>query len=204
MAAQLAWALLLVAAAQSASPADGQVQGAASARPREVSITSDSAPGWIPSAQLEAQAFETAKRYWAAIDAGDFDAGYALMTPAFRTNINAASFKANEANTASLLGHLTGRTIVKITWTSGSAQAPTTGTYAAIDISARYAKAARFCGFIILYQPTTADEIYVARVETNFMRDESYSKFASTAAADAAWAATARNCPNYTPAQFTP
>ncbi len=44
--------------------------------PREVNVTTDSAPGWIPTVEQSQQAEKAAHAYLAAEDTGDADAAY--------------------------------------------------------------------------------------------------------------------------------
>ncbi|HEX5412364.1 MAG TPA: hypothetical protein VFZ27_10950 [Terriglobia bacterium] len=94
------------------------------------------------------------------------------------------------------------RKILKVTWTKDPQQAPFPGVYAAVDISARYQKADRFCGYLVLYQHRSGGDFEVMREEQNFIDNTTAEKMEeqqSRIALDQAWAALAVNCPNYEP-----
>jgi hypothetical protein len=47
------------------------VIGVAQTKPRVINVTTDSAPDWIPSEELEAEALSTLDRYFSAFGKGD-------------------------------------------------------------------------------------------------------------------------------------
>jgi len=183
----------ILAAWLAAIPADADA-------PREVNITSDSAPGWIPSAEQSAKAERTARAYLAAEDSGDVKAAYEFFTPLNRSHLPTDEYKAEVAHQQAELGPLIERRFVKITWTKDPRDAPVPGIYAAIDLVSRYTKADRHCGYLILYQPDSDADFLVMREETSIMTNATFAEIARTkspAEADAWWAKLSANCPNY-------
>jgi len=164
--------------------------------PREVNVTSDSAPGWVPSGELERQALDTVRAYFAAWDEGKADQAYAMMTPSNRETMPFADFDkmTKEFNRAS--GALIARRVLKVTWTKDPANAAGPGIYVAIDAAARFARASRQCGFVILFQPPTGGAFQVLRIENNILSDADAAKMAP-GEADRAWATMSAKCPNY-------
>jgi hypothetical protein len=99
-------------------------------------------------------------------------------------------------------GALRNRTYNKVTWTKDSSSAPMLGTYVAIDISARYERIDRFCGYIILYQREPLRPFQVTRTENNFILNSDAKGAKSTAELDSIWAQLSTNCPNYPKAEL--
>jgi hypothetical protein len=57
--------------------------------PRVVNVTTDSAPGWIPSIEQSAQAERAARAYLAAEDSGDADAAYKFFASVNKSRMKA-------------------------------------------------------------------------------------------------------------------
>ena len=171
----------------------------AQAKPREVNITPDSAPGWLPSEGLERQALDAMRAYFAAWESGKADQAYALMTPINREALAYPDFQKMTANFSSEAGTLVERRVLKVTWTKDPPDAPSPGIYVAIDESARYTGIARQCGYIVLFQAPVGGPFQVMRVENSFISDASAAKMAP-GEADAQWKKLSAVCPNYTPA----
>lgn len=170
--------------------------------PREVNITQGSTPGWIPTAQLEAEALATWRRFNDLVDAGDYDAAHAMMGEGLRTKYALAQFRSDRAETAAERGALVSRDAIKITWTKDAPGVPYPGTFVAIDATAAFAKADRFCGYTILHRAPGADGFTITRFEENLLRNISFDQIAerhSELQAVLVWRMMARNCPNYVP-----
>lgn len=173
---------------------------AAAGAPREVNVTSDSVPGWIPSVEQSQQAENAAHAYLAAEDSGDADAAYKFFAAINKSHTPFDDYKTNVARTQTELGAVVERRFVKVTWTKDSPNAPMPGIYAAIDIASRFANAERHCGYLILYQPDTGGDFQIMREESNFIKNSAFADIAHTksqAEADAIWAQLSANCPNY-------
>src|SRR5437868_13507822 len=118
----------------------------ASAPIREVNVTTDSAPGWLPSEAEERAARDALVRYFAAIEAGDDRGAYAMMTPGQQATVPFAEFAAINAGFRNLAGGLRARRVLRLTWTKDPADAPRPGIYAAFDLSAAWSNVDRECG----------------------------------------------------------
>jgi len=173
------------------------VAAQAQTAPREVNVTSDSAPGWIPSEALERQALDTLRAYFAAWDGGKADQAYAMMAPVNRQMTPFAEFDRTTAAFHAASGALISRRVLKVTWTKDPANSPGPGVYVAIDEAARYVGTSRQCGYVVLFQPPGGGPFQVMRVENNFLSDADAAKMAP-GQADSAWATVSANCPNYT------
>jgi hypothetical protein len=168
------------------------------AGPRQVNITSGSAPGWLPSEALEKQAYEAARSYFHAVDSGDLDSAYTMLAPGLRAMLPLAQFKSDHATFKSDAGPVKRRQVVKLTWTQNP-PGVTAGSYAAIDLASRYEKADRHCGYLILFQSKPAQAFQIAREEKNFISNaaaDGIVKSQSRGALDATWRALSQNCPN--------
>lgn len=178
--------LVLVAALVAAAPPP----------PREVNLTSDSAPGWLPTVEQEAQAIAAMQSFFTARDEGRSAQAYALLTTENQQTRSAADFGGAMASIVEALGRFEAGKVVKVTWTKDSARAPRPGIYAAIDITARYAKAKRYCGYAVMYQASAAEPFRVMRFEENYLADAVANAATSPGEVERAWQALAANCPN--------
>lgn len=193
-----ALALALIAAAL-AIPGSVHAQSA----PREVNITTDSAPGWLPTEAQEAALLRTAQDYFDALEAGDPARAYAMMTPAHRAERSLAQFFTHSNRARERAGPIRARRFVRITWTKDPAQAPYPGIYAAIDIAARYARVDRECGYVVWYQRPEGGVFKLMRIETNQIDNITAADIVAQkgqAELDRIWKQLSGNCPNYAPA----
>lgn len=175
------------------------VPAQAQTAPREVNITADSAPGWVPSIAQD-QAVDGATDAWfAALESGDFARAYAMLAPANRTEPY-ADFARRNAAARDNAGALRGRTVLKVTWTKDPANAPAPGVYAAVDIAERHANVDRQCGYLIWYQPPEGGPFLLMRTETSRFDNAAAAqieKQQGRAEVDRVWAVASANCPNY-------
>lgn len=186
--------IIMLAVAAAFIPASTSAQS----RPREVNVTTDSAPGWIPSEDQEKHALAAMSIYFDALDNGRFDSAYRALTEQMRASLPFAQFEANARNFRDVAGRLIERRVLKVTWTKDPAQAPVPGIYVAIDLSAHHEKVARECGYAVLYEASENAPFEVMRTENSFMSDADAAGMAPDAA-DRAWRAVAAGCPNYKP-----
>ena len=192
---RLIWfTLLCLSLAAPAVIADAQT------KPRVINITTDSAPDWIPSEELEAEALSTLDRYFGAFDKGDDLSMWNLSTDGLKSLTTFAEFRSNGKAMRGNLGRVEKLSVLKITWTKDSARAPAKGIYAAIDISGRFSKTKRHCGFVILFKANPSDPFGIARIENNYFTDKDAKKIAkdqSPAEVERLWSRVSSNCPNY-------
>ncbi len=168
--------------------------------PRVVNVTSDSPPEWIPSEDLERALFAATKVYFSALDAGNYSKIYRMMTEGNRNLQTEAQFLAMKRKFHSRAGSVKQRTILKLNWSKNPQSAPSKGVYAAIDVTAHYAKIDRHCGYIVLFQSQPGAPFELARSEDNTLDNASarmIERQQSKEAVDKSWADLAANCPNY-------
>jgi len=192
--AALTGCLLLVI---TTSPAAAQ---AADQKMREINVTTDSVPGWLPSVELEATALQTVEKFFDLNDDGDYQASYAMLNPGTRALINFEDFRKDNASFRAEAGKLLRRHIIKTTWTKDPANAPSPGIYAAIDATATFQGVGRQCGYVILYQSPQGGPFSVMRTESNYIANTSAKEIErnqSRAALDRLWAGLSGNCPNF-------
>jgi len=173
---------------------------AAERPPEEINITSDSAPGWLPSADQRAQIPQAARNFLATLDGGQYVKAYDLMTERQKKSIPLDEFAKQLTEFNAEAGPVKERRIVKVTWTKDPANAPAPGIYAAVDLVSRFANVDRHCGFIVLYQRDARAPFLVARQEDNYMTNAQARQIElkqSRQAVDDVWSQLARNCPNY-------
>ena len=167
----------------------------------QVNVTTDSAPGWIPSAEQAAEVRNTADAFFAAKDEGRAADAYALMAEGDRQGIPFPGFAVGVRGFNTQAGPLIDRRITTVTWTKDPAHAPAPGVYAALDLVSHFANIDRFCGYLILYQPPTGGPFRVTREESAFMDNATARRIEqqhSQAEVDKAWSETsASGCPGY-------
>ncbi|HET9159326.1 MAG TPA: DUF4019 domain-containing protein [Caulobacteraceae bacterium] len=163
---------------------------------RQVTVTADSEPGWIPSVDQEAKALAAMKAYFAAADQNDAAKAYAFLHPAFQKDLPQSQFESRLRDFNRLAGGLKERRVLAITWTKDPKDAPFPGVYAAIDLSAKFARVDRQCGYVILYQAQAGAPFQLLREESNYM-DNATATRAKSVDAERAWAKISSNCRNY-------
>ncbi len=166
----------------------------------EINITTDSAPGWLPSPVQQEQVLKTTIDYLTTLDQQQYERAYAMLAEANRTSRPLSQFIQQHRQFSERSGALVQRNILKVTWTKDPAAAPFRGVYAAVDIASRFANADRHCGFVVLYQRPSGGDFEVMRQEDNLMDNATAAKIErekTRAVLDQTWAALARNCPNY-------
>jgi hypothetical protein len=199
MFASLMAALVVFAATATAQNSPAGDPAAKPSTRRVVNITSDSAPGWLPSTIQEQRALKKTNDYFSALDAEDYQHAYATMTEINRNSMPLAQYIRQNQKLHERSGPLMQRNILKVTWTK-KLDGPFPGVYAAIDIASRFVKMDRHCGFVILYQKPSDDDFEVMRQEDNSIDNataESIEQQQSRAALDRTWAELAANCPNF-------
>jgi hypothetical protein len=166
----------------------------------ELNITSDSAPGWLPSSTQEQQVLERTDDYFSALDQQQYQRAYALTTEANRNLLPLAQFIRQNQQFHERSGPLVQRNILRITSTKDPAAAAFPGVYAAVDIAAHFGNVDRHCGYVVLYQRPSGGEFEIMREESNFIDNataEAIERQQSRAVLDRSWAKLAANCPNY-------
>jgi hypothetical protein len=170
----------------------------ASLAQREVNLTADSKPGWLPSEDLEKQATETALAYLAAQDTGRFDQAWAMLDPHTQAMEPLEAFAKRVGEFNANAGAPLQRRITRATWTADPAQAPEPGVYVSLDLVSRFAGIDRHCGYLVLHQPPLGGPFKVTREEDNLLTDATARDMAAKGQdVDAAWAQLSARCPNY-------
>ena len=194
--------LLAIALGLAASGAQALDQTAPPITARVVNVTNDSAPGWVPSEALEAEADRVVQSYFKLFDKGDDQALWNLASPGLQSLTTYAKYRSENKRVRTDLGRLKRIVIVQVTWTKDPAVAPAPGIYVAIDVAGQFSKTRRHCGYVVLYKAAPADPFRLARVENNFMTDAMAKKIAaqkSSADVTRLWSELSANCPNYQP-----
>ncbi len=175
-------------------------QGPSSNISSEINVTSDSAPGWLPSEGQRRAVIKSAGEYFSWLDEGRYDNAYAMMAEVNKHVVPFEQFVRQSQTFHARSGALRQRNLLKVTWTKDPAAAPLPGIYAAIDVASRYESVDRHCGYIVLYQKNEGDNFQVMRQEANFIDNAMALKIEqekSRAELDKLWAKLAANCPNY-------
>jgi hypothetical protein len=165
-----------------------------------INVTSDSAPGWLPSAEQRVQVPQITHDFLAALDSGLYPKAYGLMTENQRSQETFDQFSKRVKEFNAQAGAVTQRRILKVTWTKDPANAPAPGVYAAVDLASHFEQIDRHCGYIVLYQSKAGMPFLVTRQEDNFITNEHARQIAmeqSSQSVDEIWSRLSRNCPNY-------
>ena len=182
------------------SPDSTHAPAAAAAASEQINVTSDSAPGWVPSAEQRTQVPEATREFLDALDTGQYQKAYGLMGEGQRALESFDRFSKRIGEFNATAGAAKQRRIVKITWTKDPAKAPAPGVYAAVDLASRFDKVDRHCGYIVLYQSNPSTPFLVVHQEDNYITNEHAQKIATTQspqALDDLWERLSKNCPNY-------
>jgi hypothetical protein len=175
-------------------------QGPSSNISSEINVTSDSAPGWLPSEGQRRAVIKSAGEYFSGLDEGRYDSAYAMMAEVNKHAVPFEQFVRQSQTFHARSGALRQRNLLKVTWTKDPAAAPLPGIYAAIDVASRYENIDRHCGYVVLYQKNDGDNFQVMRQESNFIDNALAQKIEqekSHAELDKLWSRLAANCPNY-------
>jgi len=197
--------IVLATAAISAASAAGSEQSTPGAR--QINVTSDSAPGWLPSQEQALSAEKTARTFLATKDAGQYDKAYGFLTELDKQGQSLDRFRSDLRKFYILAGPVKERRIVTVTWTKDPANAPFPGVYAAMDFVSTFANIDRYCGYLILFQPSSGGDFRIMREEDNFIDNVSARTIAqqqSPAALEKSWYQLSAHCPNVQSAEHTP
>ena len=166
----------------------------------EIKVTTDSAAGWLPSAEQQAEISRAVKMFLAALDAGEYATAYALMTPGQQALETAEAFEHRVSKFNTEAGSVQERRMVKVTWTKDPANAPAPGVYAAVDLASRFENIDRHCGYVVLYQRDAVAPWRVTRQEDSYMTNEQARQIEqrqSRQAVNDLWGKMSQHCPNY-------
>jgi hypothetical protein len=197
------WPLALAAAALLTTT---QIPAQAQAPQTEVRISSDSPPGWAPTAEQQSQASAAALAFLAALDRGDGAKAYATLAEINRQQQSLQAYETELRRFNADAGPVRERRISTITWTKDPPNAPARGVYAAVDLISRFAQMDRHCGYLMLYQADAGLPFTVMRQESNYMLNSAavaMETMGSKADVDLAWLKLIGNCPNF-PAALKP
>jgi hypothetical protein len=170
--------------------------------PNEINVTADSTPGWIPTPEQQEQALKTVELYLDTIDGARYAEAYEMHAEVFRQQQTLSQFTELEEKVRTIAGSAEFWRALKITWSKDPARAPYPGTYAAIDLTALFEKADRYCGYIILYQEADGSDFVVMRREYSILDNASARSIEaehSKEHLESLWAQMSQYCPNYVP-----
>lgn len=156
-----------------------------------------SRPLWQPAEEQKQAAEKTVRDYFAALDVADYSTAYGMMTEVIRQMLPKENYIDQKAAMQNLLGELQERKILETKWVAPSENAPFPGTYAAVRMTAIFANASRYCGYIVLYQQPEETEFRVMREEINFIEDRMAQEIAANKSPeelDRTWAEMSTRC----------
>jgi hypothetical protein len=171
---------------------------------RQVHVTTDSAPGWSPSEDLESRAVSALAAFNGLLIKGSFPAAYAMLTPGNQRATSAAQWSGEMAKFRETAGKPLSWRSLKLTWTKDPADAPAPGIYAAFDFTGTYEKISRYCGYTVLYAANEQAPFKVMRIQQVFIDDASAQTIAKQqgpAALASQWETVAAACPGFDASQ---
>jgi len=168
--------------------------------PESINITSDSAPGWLPSSEQRTQVPLVAKDFLGALDGGLYSKAFGMMTEGQQSQESFDKFSARVKSFTAEAGAAIERRIVKIIWTKDPADAPSPGIYASVDLTSHFERIDRHCGYIVLYKSKAGMPFRVARQEDNFIANDEAQRLGPKALNEM-WIRLSTNCPNYQAAE---
>lgn len=192
------WSGPVLALSMLATPAMALELQAAPGASGSINITTDSAPGWLPTAAQRQAALAATTGFLSALEQGRFAEAYAMLAEAVRRDLPFAQFAAAEQKFNDTAGATQSWRALKLTWTKDPAGAPA-GIYVAIDLAERFANIDRDCGYVVLYQPKAGTPFLLMRRENNFIDNASARHIVQTRSAaelDRTWRAMSRFCPD--------
>lgn len=166
----------------------------------EINVTTNSSPGWIPTAEQRQRALKTVRMFLDAVEGGRYAEAYGLQNELIKRNQTPAQFTQDAQKFTVLAGPVKLWTVLKVTWTKDPAQAPLPGIYAAIDLAGQFANVDRDCGYMVLYQRSADTDFTIMRRENNYLDNATVRDIEqkqSKAAVAKVWGQLARHCPNY-------
>ncbi len=119
-----------------------------------------------PRAGLAQSAFNA---FFAAHDAGDAQAAYAILSPSFRASTTFEEYERVLAQKVGERGALIERRIMRATVYDNPAHSPGPGVYIAFDFVGWFENTDLYCGYLIAFQPPAGGDFTVMRVEETMM-----------------------------------
>lgn len=174
---------------------------------KEINVTTDSSPGWTPTADQRQGALATVQSFLDAVEHGRYADAYGMQNPAVLHAQTLLQFTQYEQDFRALSGPLKFWRVSKVTWTKDPAQAPFPGFYAAVDLVGQFANVDRDCGFIVVYQPPAGGAFTIMRRENNYLDNASartVEQNQGKAEVAKVWGQLSSYCPNYVPAPDAP
>jgi hypothetical protein len=168
----------------------------------EINLTSDSSPGWIPTAEQRQRVVQTVELFLGAVVGARYAEAFGMLSEINQRSQTLAQFSQDAQKFQALAGPVKFWRILKVTWTKDPdpAHGPSPGTYAAVDLAAQFANVDRHCGYIVLYQRPTGGDFTIMRRENNFLDNATAldieRKYSKAEVANR-WRQLSRYCPNY-------
>ncbi|QEX15928.1 hypothetical protein FRZ44_12180 [Hypericibacter terrae] len=166
----------------------------------EINVTTDSSPGWMPTADQRQGALAAVQSFLDAVQHGRYADAYGMQNPAVVHAQTLLQFTQYEQDFRALSGPLKFWRVTKVTWTKDPVQAPFPGVYAAVDLVSQFANVDRDCGFIVVYQPPAGRVFSILRRENNYLDNASartVEQNQGKAEVAKVWGQLSSYCPNY-------
>jgi hypothetical protein len=136
---------------------------------KEINVTTDSSPGWIPAIEQRQRAIKTIEVFLEALERARDEEAYAMLAALNQRQETLELFTQNSQKFRAVAGPSKFWRVQKVTWTKDPARAPFPGFYAAIDLTAQFANADRYCGYIVVYQRPEGGNFTIMRRESTYL-----------------------------------
>jgi hypothetical protein len=166
----------------------------------EINVTTDSRPGWTPTADQRQHVIKAVQAFLDAVESGRYTEAYGLQAEVNQRRQTLAQFTQDAQKFQALAGRLKYWRVVKVTWTKDSARAPFPGIYAAVDLIGQFASVDRDCGFMVLFQPSSGGDFAILRRENNYLDNataRTIEEKQSKSEVTKVWGQLSRHCPGY-------
>jgi len=130
-----------------------------------MSIAADYSP---TAKDIEAIDLKTGE-YFAAMDAGKYDAAYAMLTKSMKELMSLDQWSSMKKKADLDLGKLLRRSRTNVTWYQDPQDAPAPGLYVAVDFESAYLNSASHTEYVIWYRFNDKEEFKLMRHEVTFM-----------------------------------
>ncbi|MBK0394868.1 DUF4019 domain-containing protein [Ramlibacter algicola] len=151
--------LVLLAGAAMANPLNGEVP--------IVLAPVNADKDWMPSAEQVRHVVEQSRRYFAARDAGRFDAAFRQYAPTQKAQVSFDGWRKGVQEFNQRAGGVRSRKLLRITWYKDPPQARP-GVYAAVDFASTTAKLALHCGYLV-WREQDDGKLGIVREEDNVL-----------------------------------
>ena len=129
---------------------------------------------WMPSAEQVRHVVDQSRRYFAARDAGQFDAAFRQYAATQKARLSFDGWRKGVQEFNDRAGGVQSRKLLRITWYKDPPQARP-GVYAAVDFASTTGKLALHCGYLV-WREQDDGHLVIVREEDNVLDKPSFAQ----------------------------